>query len=231
MEGCKGILENLRAMVSMKETKGALTLWMGGLGLGCALLSLCWAGGRLAYKGCRTSRGNKDAPRTTKPHEAPRKVHSNSRREPPGHGVDSGVNRTRTRQDEVGDNPKPRIMSKVEVIERLGLDPFRALDTLASLISQAVNPEARLATVVKTLELKTTILLKRKFPNTRIVEVEEREDDSEEESESSTSSIESSTSSISYGTDRGSGDEDKESEKSATRQNPQFEGETRPKRN
>ena len=115
-------------------------------------------------------------------------------------------------------------MSKAEVIERLGLDPFRALDTLASLISQSVNPEARLETVVKTLELKTTILLKRKFPNTRIVEVEEREDDSEEESESSTSSI-------LYGTDRGSGDEDKESEKSATHRNPQFEGGTRSKRN
>ena len=197
---------------------------MAWLGLGCALLSICWAGGRLVYKGWRTSRRNKDAPGTTKPHDASRKVHPNSRGEPSGHDIDSEVNRTRARQDEVGDSSKPRIISKVEVIERIGLDPFRALDTLASLISQSVNPEARLETVVKTLELKARILLKRRFPDTRIIEVEEREDDSEEESESSTSSI-------SYGTDRGSGDEDKESEKSASRRSPQFEGGVRPKRN
>ena len=42
MEERKGILDNLKATVSTKETKGALAPWMGGLGLGCALLSLSY---------------------------------------------------------------------------------------------------------------------------------------------------------------------------------------------
>ena len=115
----------------------------------------------------------------------------------------------------MGNSSKPRIISKIEVIERIGLSPFRALDTLASLINQSVNPEARLETVVKTLELKARILLKKKLPDIRIIEVEERDDDSEEESESSTSSIP-------YSTDRGSRDEDEEPEKSTMQNRPKI---------
>ena len=113
------------------------------------------------------------------------------------------------------DSLKTRIISKVEIIKRIGLEPFRALDTLASLISQSVNPEARLETVVKTLELKARILLKKKLPDIRIIEVEERDDDSEEESESSTFSIP-------YSADRGSGDEDEEPEKSTMQNRPKI---------
>ena len=129
--------------------------------------------------------------------------------------IDSEVNQIRARQDGVCDSLKPRIIAKVEIIERIGLESFRALDMSASLISQSVNPEARLDTVIKTWELKARILLKRKFPETRIVEVEERDDDSEEESESSTSSI-------SYSTDKGSGNEDKEPEKSTMQNRPKI---------
>ena len=123
----------------------------------------------------------------------------------------------------MGDISKPRIISKVEVIERIGLDPFRALDTLASLISQSSNPEARLETVIKTLELKARILLKRKFPDTRITEVEERDDDSEEESGSSTSST-------SYSTDTGTEHEDKEQEKDTLYTGLQLKDRRKPRR-
>ena len=121
------------------------------------------------------------------------------------------------------DSLKTRIISKVEIIKRIGLEPFRALDTLASLISQSVNPEARLETVIKTLELKARIMLKRKFPDTRITEVEERDDDSEEESGSITSST-------SYSTDMGIGNENNEPEKDTIHTNPQLEGGMRPRR-
>ena len=110
---------------------------------------------------------------------------------------------------------KPRIISKVEVSERIGLNPFRAPDTWASLISQYANPEARLETVVKTLELKARILLKKKLPDIRMIEVEERDDDSEEESESSMSSIP-------YSADRGNGDEDEKPEKSTMQNRPKI---------
>ena len=137
--------------------------------------------------------------------------------------INSETNQNRARQDEVRASLKPRIRSKVEIIERVGLESWKALDALASLISQSSNPEARLETVIKTLELKAGIKLKRKFPDTRITEVEERDDDSEEESGSSTSST-------SYSTDMGIGDENKEPEKDTIHTNPQLEGGTRPKR-
>ena len=145
------------------------------------------------------------------------------RGEPPMNDIDSKANQIRARQDEVCDSLKPRIRSKVEIIERIGLEPWKALDTLASLISQSSNPEARLKTVIKTLELKARILLKRKFPDTRVTEVEERDDDSKEES----GSIASSTS---YSTDMGIENEDKEPEKDTICTDPQLEGRMRPRR-
>ena len=137
--------------------------------------------------------------------------------------IDSEANQIRARQDEVCDSLKPRIRSKVEIIERIGLEPWKALDTLASLISQSSNPEARLETVIKTLELKARIMLKREFPDTRITEVEERDDNSEEESGSSTSST-------SYSTDTGIEHEDKEPEKDTLYTGLQLEGRMRPRR-
>ena len=110
---------------------------------------------------------------------------------------------------------KPRIISKTEVIERIGLNPFRVPDTWASLFSQYANPEARLEAVVKTLELKARILLKKKLPDIRMIEVEERDDDSKEESESSMSSKP-------YSTDRGSREEDEEPKKSMMQNRPKI---------
>ena len=221
-EGRKRILEHLRAMASVEKTNETLSLWMAQLGLGCALLAVCWVGGRLGRKGWRTFRGNEDDSRAAKPYNASRRENSNPRRETPTNDIDSEVNQIRARQDEVCDSLKPRIISQVEIIERIGLEPWKALDTLASLISQSSNPEARLETVIKTLELKARIMLKRKFPDTRITEVEERDDDSEEESGSSMSST-------SYSTDMRIGDEDKEPEKDTIQMNPQLEGGARPK--
>ena len=60
IEGYKRFLEHLGAMVNIKETKETLPLWMIQLGLGCALVSTCWVGGRFGYKRFRTIRGNED---------------------------------------------------------------------------------------------------------------------------------------------------------------------------
>ena len=145
------------------------------------------------------------------------------RREQPTNNTNSEVNHNRTRQDKAHVSLEPRIRSKVEIIEKVGLESWKALDALASLISQSSNPEARLETVIKTLELKAGIKLKQKFPDIKTTEVEGTDDDSEEES----GSISSSTS---YSTDMGSEDEDKEPEKDTICTDPQVEGRMRPRR-
>ena len=100
---------------------------------------------------------------------------------------------------------EPKIRSKVEIIDKVGWESWKALDALASQISQSPNPEARLENVIKTLELKAGIKLKRKFPDIKTTEVEGTDDDSEEES----GSISSSTS---YSTDMHSSGDDIDSE-------------------
>ena len=54
IEEYRKFLDQLRARASIRETEDALPLWMIQLGLGCALLSTCWVGGQLGYKGFQT---------------------------------------------------------------------------------------------------------------------------------------------------------------------------------
>ena len=51
-----------RTRASKGETDDTLPIWMIQLGIGCAILSTCWVGGQLCYKGLQTIRGNEDSP-------------------------------------------------------------------------------------------------------------------------------------------------------------------------
>ena len=47
---------------SKGETGDTLPVWMVQLGIGCAILSTCWVGGQLCYKGFQTTQGSEDNP-------------------------------------------------------------------------------------------------------------------------------------------------------------------------
>ena len=81
IEEFRKFLDQLGARANMRETEDALPLWIIQQGLGCALLSMCWAGGQLGYKGFQTILGNEDDPEPVKLCNASRRGRSVLRRE------------------------------------------------------------------------------------------------------------------------------------------------------
>ena len=72
-EDYKKFLERLESKANIKETRDTLPLWMVQLGLGCAILSTCWVGGHIGYKGIRIFRKSEDDPRLVRPCNAPQR--------------------------------------------------------------------------------------------------------------------------------------------------------------
>ena len=72
-EDYKKFLEQLEARANIKETKDTFPLWMVQLGLGCALLSTCWVGGHVGYKGFRIFRRDEGDSEPVKPCNASRR--------------------------------------------------------------------------------------------------------------------------------------------------------------
>ena len=80
-EDYKKFLEQLEIKAKMKETKDTFPPWMVQLGLGCAILSTCWVGGHIGYKGFRIFRKSEDNSGPVKPGNTSRRGRPIVRRE------------------------------------------------------------------------------------------------------------------------------------------------------
>ena len=96
-EDYKKFLEQLEIKANIKETRDTFPLWMVQLGLGCAILSTCWVGGHIGYKGFRIFRKSEGDSGLVKPCNASRRGRPIVQREQRGESSNT-IGRSQTTQ-------------------------------------------------------------------------------------------------------------------------------------